>query len=218
MSTNNSKAQPASLYAALIKAQSGFAPIRANRNGERNGHFFQYADLDELIRCTRPALAENGLGVMQPIRSTDGGGQELVTRLIHESGALEEAVIKISTQHSDLQEYAAHITMVRRIAYQAILCISVDVDLDQSGNGSAPFISDDELHAHLRDQDEASDPVHYAQDKFDASLDSFKKLITTGKKTAEAVIATLESAAPLTTEQRETILAIKATAPSTEGN
>ena len=58
---NDSKAD---LYAALVKAQGEFQPIVKNRDGQSGHRTFKYADLDELIQKTRPALVANGLAVM----------------------------------------------------------------------------------------------------------------------------------------------------------
>lgn len=65
-------------------------------------------------------------------------------------------------------------------------------------------------------QEQKSAPVTYPQEQFDKNIAGWQKLITTGKKTADQVIAMANSKAPLTDEQ---IAAIKNTsAQSAEGS
>lgn len=119
----------AQLYGALSKAQQSFAPIQRNREGQKGNRTFKYADLDEIIKATRPSLASNGLAVLQPIQSGDHG-DELVTKLVHTGGAVEVSTLRIPMNTADIQSYGAVVTYLRRYAYQAILCISSDEDLD----------------------------------------------------------------------------------------
>lgn len=52
----------------------------------------------------------------------------------------------------------------------------------------------------------------YPKDKFDANFPKWQQLVAAGKKTPEDVVATVESGAVLTDEQREAILALKGAA------
>ena len=53
---------------------------------------FAYADLAEVIACTRPALAKHGLAVVQPLVGF-GDGMAVQTWLLHEGGgALAEGL------------------------------------------------------------------------------------------------------------------------------
>ena len=56
------------LFAALAKAQAEFEVAGANRDA----HYGGYADLEELIHCTRPALSKHGLCITRRNMVIDG--------------------------------------------------------------------------------------------------------------------------------------------------
>ena len=59
-------------------------------------------------------------------------------------------------------------------------------------------------------------PAFYAQEGFDKNLPTWRKLIEDGKKTAAQIIATVESKAKMTEEQKAALKAIKPAAPNVE--
>lgn len=123
----------AALYAALAKAQGEFAPVAKNRAvqirmKEGGTYKFEYADLEQLISCTRPALAKNGLAVVQLI--TDG---ELHTQLVHQDGGNLQSSMKLPMPGQDPKAFGAAVTYMRRYAYGALLCLAADDDLDEDG-------------------------------------------------------------------------------------
>lgn len=119
------------LYAALAKAQLEFEVAKKSSSVKiRSGYNFKYSDLATCIAATRPALAANGLVVIQGI-----DGDALVTTLAHTSGA------SISFHHpmlkaSKAQEVGSCITYWRRYAYCAVvgLVSELDLDLDDESN------------------------------------------------------------------------------------
>lgn len=196
-------APSAELYSALIKAQGEFGPIAKNREGQNGNRLFKYADLDELIQKTRPALVANGLAVMQPIQKTSQG-HLLVTKLIHSSGASEESVIDLGADYPDVKVYGATLTFMRRYAYQAILCISADDDLDNAPE--APLAS---AQGKQPSQKQPVDPLFYSQELFDKNLPDWKAAVAAKKTTPERIIQKVESKSHLTDDQRATILSIE---------
>jgi hypothetical protein len=132
------------LYAALAKAQGEFKPIAKNRDVTirgRNKHTqqetsyqFRYADLETILAATRPALAANGLALVQPIRE-DNGGVYLDTMLMHADGGVITSSIPLHdpAAMADLKHYGAEISYLRRYAVTAILGVSADDDLDENG-------------------------------------------------------------------------------------
>lgn len=203
--------QIAALYAALVKAQGDFLPITKNRDGQKGNRNFKYADLEELIRATRPALTSNSLAVMQPIRTTEGGGQELVTMLVHESGATVQAAIRLSGDYTSMQDYGAGITFLRRYAYQAILCISADDDLDNGDGGtSSPTQKAEPQHASSTSSTEAREtPKTCDPAWFTSQLPGWTAAVAQRKSTPERIISLVESRAKLTEAQRKTIMELK---------
>lgn len=130
----DSRKARAALYAALAKAQAGFKPVAKNRAVEirkkEGGSFrFEYADLEQLISCTREALSANGLAVVQTIFK-----DELSTELLHADGGSIRSAVELPRMGADPKAYGAAITYLRRYAYAALLCLAADDDLDEDGD------------------------------------------------------------------------------------
>lgn len=132
------------LYAALAKAQAAFQPIVKNREVQitmkSGGKFkFRYADIDEITAKTRPALAANGLSILQPIQSDPATGATWIdTMLTHSDGGVitSRVDIKPAASYSDPKEFGATVTYVRRYAVTALLGVAADDDLDENGRGA----------------------------------------------------------------------------------
>lgn len=198
------------LFAALAKAQGAFQAIAKNRTVKiptKNGgnYTFRFADLEAIIAATRPALTDNGLSVVQVVRTG-----ALVTILGHESGAALESSVTLPDMHpaADPKEYGAKITYLRRYAYQSMVCVIADDDLDEDGEGVGN-------QQQTQPQTQPQQRQSYSAEQFDANYPTWKKLIESGKKTAADIIAMVESKAPLTPDQKKKINAVKA--PQQEG-
>lgn len=123
----------AALYTALAKAQGEFKPIEKNKTvtikpREKPQYTFSYADLEELIAKTRPALTANGLAVSQQLHEG-----KLVTQLLHAEGGLITSEIGVPRADGEPKSYGALLTYLRRYAYSALLCLAADDDLDEDG-------------------------------------------------------------------------------------
>jgi hypothetical protein len=123
----------AAMYAALAKAQGEFKPVAKNRAvqirmKEGGTYRFEYADLEQLISCTRPALAANGLAVVQRVID-----DALSTELVHAEGGTLVSRTELPRMGQDPKSYGAAITYLRRYAYSALLCLAADDDLDEDG-------------------------------------------------------------------------------------
>ena len=123
------------LAASLAKAQCEFTAIPKNRLVEitmkTGGKFkFKYADLDAIIEATRPALSKNGLAIIQPIID-----DKLLTIITHSSGEFIESSMPLPARiGDDPKQYGAHISYLRRYAYQSLICVMADDDLDANGD------------------------------------------------------------------------------------
>lgn len=131
--TNGAQSAMAGLYSALAKAQGEFQPVAKNRSvqirmKEGGTYKFEYADLEQLISCTRPALAKHGLAVVQVIVEN-----ELRTRLLHADGGSMSSVMKLPSMGQDPKAFGAAISYMRRYSYSALLCLAADDDLDEDG-------------------------------------------------------------------------------------
>lgn len=194
------------IYGALAAAQGAFSPIAKNRSvtitmktgGKYN---FRYADLEAVIAATRPALAANGLAVVQVIEVLEGRNV-LSTSLVHSSGDAITSVMPVSYgPESDPKAYGALITYLRRYAYTSLLCVSADDDLDEGGDG----IGATQQPQVCRQQAAPAQPAFYPQENFDKNFPEWKAAIEAGKRTPEQIIAMVESKAKLTDAQRKSI-------------
>lgn len=136
------------LFSALAKAQGQFAEIAKNRTGkvtyqlkdssgqstgQKSSYEFRYADLQAILSATRPALAANGLALIQPIRQ-QGTANLLETILLHESGEQISSAIVVPdpSKFNDVKQYGGHITYLRRYMVTALLGVAADDDLDEN--------------------------------------------------------------------------------------
>lgn len=165
-----------------------------------------YADMEELIRCTRSALVNNGLAVIQPILKEDGQ-QVIKTILVHADGGQIESVMVIQGYDS-IKTFGATITYLRRYAYQAMLNIAADDDIDQA-EAQTPS-------KKPKENTPAPEPSRktYNDKEFYALLEAWGKMVASGNNTPERILAMVRSKADLTKKQIDAIHALK---PETEG-
>lgn len=130
------------LFAALSKAQLEMPIAGLNKT---NPYFMlPYADLAEIVRVSRPALAKNGLSVMQQILTTDEGQSILHTILCHSSGQWIESQNRIIPPKNDIQTLASYITSLKRIAYAALVGVVV---ADEDDDGEIAMVNAREIIA-----------------------------------------------------------------------
>lgn len=129
----------AALYCALAAAQSAFQPIEKNRSvtiRPREGapYSFRYADLEEILAKTRPALTANGLALFQVI---DSGPNTATLRceLVHKDGGRVVSEISIPHPHTlkDPKQFGAMVSYFRRYMVSPMLGVAADDDLDEDG-------------------------------------------------------------------------------------
>jgi len=127
------------LAGALAKAQGAFESIGRTREVKVSlktggSYTFAYAPLDEVLRAVRPAMAANGLALVQTI--ADGAeGRTMTTTLIHESGEFIASTTTLPGQASTAQEFGSQVTYMRRYAIVSILGVVAEEDDD--GNAAA---------------------------------------------------------------------------------
>lgn len=137
------KHENAALYAALAAAQGAFPAIEKNRSVritmKTGGTYnFRYADLEEIIAKTRPALAANGLALIQPMTIT-GNDARLTCELVHKDGGRIVSEVSIPHPHSiqDPKQFGATVSYFRRYMVTAMLGVAADDDLDEDGQEPA---------------------------------------------------------------------------------
>ena len=148
--TTTISGNPQELFAALAKARAEFRPIRKTREvkvkSDRGSYTFSYAELDELIDATVPALAAHGLAVFHTRGTLDNGKETITHFLTHSSGAYiscgqvipmtkmawdgpQGQKVKVERPLTE-QEFGSAFTYARRYAYQALLNLAAEDDDD----------------------------------------------------------------------------------------
>lgn len=142
---------------ALAKAQGEFKALVKNKivtvrgvtkTGKSYNYDFKYADLEQIIQITRPALSANGIAMIQTI-----GNNEISTMLIHSSGEWISDSIPIILD-GDMQVRGAKITYLRRYSAAAILNLSAEDDDDGGKNEREEKQVDDFLNTKKGDEKE----------------------------------------------------------------
>jgi len=94
----------------------------------------KYLTLDSILHAVRPALASQGLFIMQHL-----AGDSLITIIQHESGQFIQSYFPFQTMQgsgtNNLQNLGGGLTYLRRYALTAILGIAADEDDDGNAGG-----------------------------------------------------------------------------------
>lgn len=114
----------AELVTAMVKAQAEMKT--AGRSA--SGYNFKYADLQECIEASRPALTKHGLAVLQPPYSYKG--DYIYTILAHSSGQYIKSLSKVKPEKEGNQGYGAALTYAKRYAYCSMIGLSVTDEND----------------------------------------------------------------------------------------
>lgn len=122
MKTSDSQS---TLIPALFAAKKAFPRIEKNKRGQAGNRSFNYAPLDAIMDHVDPVLHAHGLMITQGTQ-----GHELVTRLEHTSGEWRETTMPVNAEHANMQSYGIELTYRRRYAYQLILGIVTEEDID----------------------------------------------------------------------------------------
>jgi hypothetical protein len=126
--------------AAFAKAQAKFDTPRHNKTAKVKGvtnagkpydYEYSYADLAAVIDATRPALNENGIGVLQPLAQVRGH-MVLQTLLLHESGEYIGAEYPIP-ECKTVQGLGKELTYGRRYSWVALTGVFAEEDDDGAG-------------------------------------------------------------------------------------
>lgn len=131
----------AALYAALAAAQGEFKPIAKNRTvriaSAKGSYTFRYADLEAILTATRPAMAKNGLALVQTLESMNDGSSLLTTQIVHKDGGRIMSEVKLPRyDNGDPKSFGGLVTYYRRYAACPMLGVSADDDLDENGEAA----------------------------------------------------------------------------------
>lgn len=116
------------LYEALAKAQGEMGNAKFNK---MNPHFKnKYADLSSIMDVCKKPLSDNGLSILQIIKTCEEGKMYLITRLAHSSGQYIESSFVLKNERNTIQGLGSSITYARRYSLSAMLGIVADEDDD----------------------------------------------------------------------------------------
>ncbi len=117
----------------LFKALSKFQGELENVEKAKAGHGYKYATLGNCIDAAKPALAKNGLSVIQLMGSNEKGDTTMQTVLGHASGeyissmcVMPIAKLQGGGGSNPAQIMGASITYMRRYQYAAIIGLAQD--------------------------------------------------------------------------------------------
>jgi hypothetical protein len=124
----NSSPSIVEISKALVKAQS---KMGAAVKGASNPYFkSKYSDLNSVIEACKNELNSEGITVLQPVISEEGGDY-VETILLHTSGEFISSKMKLRTQkENDMQAYGSSISYARRYGLQAMVLIPSSDDDD----------------------------------------------------------------------------------------
>ena len=123
----------AKIAPALVAAQAAFPPIV--KDGKNPAFRSKYATLDGIMAAVRPALAANGLAVVQGAihPETDGGklvGLAVESVLVHTSGEWMATAVPVPITKSDAHGLGSALSYGRRYGISALLALTTDEDDD----------------------------------------------------------------------------------------
>ena len=198
--------QMPALYAALAAAQGAFKPIEKNRHvdikpRDKPAYSFRYADLEEILTKTRPALSANGLAMIQRVEHRQNGCF-LICCLAHASGGTLTSEVQIpgARDLSDTKVFGATITYYRRYLVTAMLGVAADDDLDEDGQ-EIERVTAPQKPSAAQKPPARQEPAAYPQRSFEVNLPSWRDLIKSGKKSPADIIAIVSSKGALSEDQ-----------------
>ncbi len=122
------------LAEALAKAQGAMAG--AKKDEENPFYKKNYADLASVWNAAREPLSENGLSVIQNVRSDKDGNVFVVSMMMHKSGQWIDSRMPVKPVKNDMQGLGAAISYARRYLLSAqagVYQVDIDADEDQGG-------------------------------------------------------------------------------------
>lgn len=123
-----------SLAAALVAALADLNVVKAGRTAkvemkQGGSYSYDYADLGDLVKLTRPVLASHGLVALTPVYGR-GNGLTCVVTILHTSGERLDLGSFDFPQGRDAQATGSMTTYHRRYALAAALGLAVGEDDD----------------------------------------------------------------------------------------
>lgn len=131
----------AELHKSIVGALKELSTIEAGKTATVDsktgrGYSYKYADIADLVKLTRPVLAEHGLVALTPVHAL-GDHMACSVVLIHESGNKLEFDPLPFAPGGTAQETGSIITYMRRYALLAALGMAAEDDDGKTGSSSS---------------------------------------------------------------------------------
>jgi hypothetical protein len=117
------------LAEALVAALARLTVVEAARTADTGSYSYRYADLGDIIKKTRPVLAEHGVVALTPLHE-HGTGLAVSVILLHTSGQKLHLGPFPFPHGRDSQATGSMVTYMRRYALSAALGIAAGDDDD----------------------------------------------------------------------------------------
>lgn len=125
------------LAAALVAALADLTVVAPERTANAGSYSYKYADIADVVKLTRPALAKHGLVALTPVHD-HGTGLACTVRLVHTSGETMELGPFPFPHGKDAQATGSMVTYHRRYALVAALGMATGEDDDGAAAQPAP--------------------------------------------------------------------------------
>lgn len=180
---------------------------------DRNGNWvgYKHAELFDVVGAVGPVLARYGLSFRWDVKQSKDWISVtciLKHRLGHSESCEMGGPPDASGKKNSLQQISSTVSYLERYTLKAITGVAEGGE-DDDGRGGSSGQDDSQgeqgaTRATQADQGGQGLPA-YPTESFEKNLPAWRKAIAEGRKTAEQVIATVESRASLTDEQKAQI-------------
>ena len=214
---------------AAAMSQDGISKARKN---QQQGYNFR--GIDDVLNALSSALVEAGLVILPRVTARDvverqtakGGALFYVTVEVEfDLVAVEDGskhTVKTYGEAMDSADKATNKAMSAAYKYLALLtfCIPTEATPDNDADFTTHEVSGKQKLAHSRGNErpattaervanENSDAAAYPEESFRANLSAWSELILSGRKSADQIIASVESrGAPMTDQQKADLKAV----------
>lgn len=204
---NNEQARKA-FYAAFAQFQADVPLISKSKTASfptRSGGTMTYnfASLDDVVRAVTPVLSANGFSYR--FEQNFSGGMVSVTCILshalsHSESCVMSGVIDQSGNKNALQQVASTVTYLKRYSFLNVTGVSTTED-DTDG-----FAAD----IYQQQPQQSQNSQFYSEAEFDYKVEQWRKVITSGKKTAAELVSFIESKGKQLTVQQKQRLGVQA--------
>lgn len=206
---------------AMTKAMAGFKSEAIEIIKRKHVKFktdkgwteYDHAELADVVEAVTPHLSRYGLSVTWKPTKQTGDWVEITCWVKHDLGGSEQASLGAAPDKTggknNIQAIGSTCTYLSRYLTLLLLGLATKGQ-DNDGRGNTPEGNAPSVEPPAPPP--APEPAFYADEGFAKNFPAWRELILSGRKTAAQIIATAESKAPLSPEQKRQVNAVRTTA------